>query len=170
MASLLRISDDLLAFLDLVDEAGGELTKEADSVLAAWFGEINQNLHDKVDNYAALIRSVELRAAVRKEEMERLAKHVKADEALADRLRSRLKAFMEGARLPKVEARRYTVGIQRNGGHQPIDVQVPAAQLPTKYQRIKVEVDTETLRADLLANVKVDGAILVERGTHLRIR
>jgi hypothetical protein len=53
---------------------------------------------------------------------------------------------------------------------QAVDVQVPATKLPEKYQKVTVTADNEALRADLEAGVKVEGAALVARGSHLRIR
>jgi hypothetical protein len=37
-------------------------------------------------------------------------------------------------------------------------------------EKVTVTADNEALRADLVAGVKVEGAALVARGSHLRIR
>ena len=57
MATLLEISDDLLAFRQLLEDAGeagdGELTPEAAQALEAWFGELSTNRDAKLDAYCA---------------------------------------------------------------------------------------------------------------------
>jgi hypothetical protein len=77
---------------------------------------------------------------------------------------------MEHTATPRIDTARFTVAIQKNGGVQAVDVQVPATKLPEKYQKVTVTADNEALRADLVAGVKVEGAALVARGSHLRIR
>lgn len=170
MSTLIQVSADLQAFLDLLDETGGEMTKESNQILEAWFAEVNDAFAAKADGYCGVIRELELRIAARREEAERLTKRVKTDENTVRHLKSRLKEFMDHHRIKKAETRRYTVSVQANGGLLPLDISIPATELPTAFQLVKVEADTEAIRAALGRGEKIDGVVQIERGTHLRIR
>jgi hypothetical protein len=65
MPTLLEISDDLIAFRQLLeelcDETGGELPAELAESLDSWFAELDQNRDAKLDAYCALIREMTLR-------------------------------------------------------------------------------------------------------------
>jgi Siphovirus Gp157 len=173
MPSLLEINADLVAFRQLLEETAeanaGEITPEAEQVLDEWFAALGQERDAKLDNYVALIRDYTLRAAARREEMERLAMRVKVDENQARRLKDRLKLFLELQGQKKIETARYRIAVAANGGKQAVEVLVPAGELSAIYQRLKVEVDTEALREALTAGKEVAGARLQPRGTHLRI-
>lgn len=170
MASLIAISDDLQAFLDLLDETGGELTKESNQVLEAWFAEVNDAFADKADGYCGVIRELELRIAARREEAERLTRRYRTDENTVRHLKSRLRDYMEHFGIKKQETRRYTVSVQANGGPPGVDVSIPAKELPPQFQRVTVAADTEAIRSALAKGERIDGVVLQERGSHLRIR
>lgn len=170
MSTLLEIGDDLTALLELIDESpDGELSPEMEQSLEAWFAELAEARDEKLDNYGGLLRDLTLRIAARREEKERLAKRVQAGENLIGKLKDRLKLFFELQGLAKVETRRYTISVQKNGGVQPCEVTVPASQLPERFQQIEVAVKTDVLRAALVAGEEIEGARLLPRGSHVRV-
>ena len=173
MKTLLAISDDLQALHDLISEAtdatGGELSPDVEAALDSWFAELEGARDAKLDSYVSLIREMQLRAAARREEAERLQMRVAADEAGVRRLKERLKLFLESQGARRVETSRFRVTVCQNGGLQPLEVAVPPEMLATEYQRVRVEVDGERLRKDLEAGKVVEGARLLPRGSHLRI-
>lgn len=170
MSTLLQISEDILALGSLFEEQDdGELSPEREAILDAFFKEAMTNRDDKMDNYGALIRQFQLRAAVRKEEMERLAIRVRVDENAAKRLKDRLKEFMEIHELKKIETNRYQLRVQANGGKQAVEVACSPDSLPVIYQRIKIEADNDALRDAISSGAKVNGVTLLPRGSHLRI-
>lgn len=170
MPTILDITADLLAFLDLLNENDGELTIESNIALEQWFAEIGNAQEQKVDNYCALMRELELRAAVRNEEAERLLKRRQADMNTVKRLKDRLKEFLEITGQRKVETARYSVAIQNNGGLLPMELPEETACLPPEYIRFVPEPRTELIRKDLEANKVIPGCRLKPRGTHLRVR
>lgn len=166
MRTLLEISDDMAALLDLIDEGDGELSIALDT----WFAEIGAELEDKADSYCGLIRTLELRAAARREEQDRLAKRVAVDESAARQLKQRLRDHMQRLGMKKLETRRFAISVQTNGGAQAVDVMVPPEQLPAFYQRVEVTADVDRIRKSLAAGHTVEGCVLQARGFHLRIR
>lgn len=165
MPTLLDISEDVRALQAALDEEAGELTP----ALEDWFAKVQADLEGKTDNYCALIREFELRAAVRKEESDRLQKRIAADMGLARRLKARLQSFMEETGTPKIETPRYRVSVAGNGGKEPLEINAPPEDLPPDCQRVTVEADTDALREYLKAGQEIPGVKLLPRGKHLRI-
>ena len=168
MPTLLEIGDDLAAFQELLDEHDGELTPDVEAALEAWFSELGEARDQKLDNYAALVRSAEMRASVRREEMERLQRRVKTDEALAARLKDRLKLFLGMAKVDRVETKRYTIRVQANGGQPPMEVLTPEF-LPEEFQVIERKPNMARVREALANGINVAGVRIMPRGNHLRI-
>lgn len=172
MATLLEISEDMIALNDLIEgdvDASGEISEEAAAALDAWFAELTKDRDRKLDNYGALVRERTLRAAARREEMERLAIRVRVDENQVKYLKQRLLEFLDVHRTPKVETRRYKFSCCNNGGVQPMDLPEDPKKLPTEYQKIEIKADSEKLRAALVEGKEVVGCRLLPRGRHLRI-
>jgi hypothetical protein len=167
--TLLDISADVQALADLLEEAG-ELTPEASAAVEQWFAELGGAEQTKLDNYCALIRSLQLRAAARKEEAERLAKRVRIDEATASWLKQNLLRYMHATGSKKIETDRYLLTRRVNGGKQPLEITLPVDQLSPLYQRVEVKADQDEIRAALEAGVIVDGCRLLPRGEHVEIR
>lgn len=173
MATLIEISEELLLLADVLDEATGE-DGEIDPTVAAqldeWFAELSQDRDDKLDNYGALVREMTLRAAARREEMERLKMRVEADENKVKYLKQRLLEFLDAQKTPKVETRRYKFLCCGNGGVQAVDMSATSTELlPKEYQKIEVRPDTDKIRETLLAGGSVPGCVLKPRGRHVRI-
>jgi len=172
MPTLLEISQDLIELNNAIEEAvgeDGEMTEEVSKMLDDWFAVAAQNRDEKMDNYGALVRERTLRAAARKEEMERLAMRVKVDENAVKYLKQRLFDFMEMHKTPKLETRRYKFSICGNGGVQPLEMPEKPETLPEPYQTKVVVANVTKLREDLAKGEVVEGCKLLPRGKHLRI-
>lgn len=100
-------------------------------------------------------------------------------ELLADRDRTKARRLEESIRfvmgltgLRKLECDSGSVAVVRNGGKQPVDIMVPAEQLPDEYKVVKVTVspDREAILQDLQRGKAIDGCALMERGEHLRFQ
>jgi chromosome segregation ATPase len=170
--TLLRISEDMAALDQLIEERGGDVTGIEEEI-AAWFSELGTARDQKIDNYCAFLRELELRISLRKAEAERLQARAKTDANTVEFLKARLKSFLEETNAGKIETERYTVSIAKNGGKLPLilhDPNVRAAELPPAYQRVSVDIDKEAIRADLEAGKVLPFAALGERGTRLSIR
>ena len=177
--TLFDITDDMRALDDLLFECGGDISDaEAEKVVDAWFAELSENFETKVDNYAALIRTMECRATARLAEIDRLDKLFKADQRAAQSLKARLMIALQQRNLKKVETPRFRVSVAGNGGKQPIDVdpqvdvdqvyeETPALVRVIPEQRV---IDKDAVRYALEFGSPLTWACLRERGTHLSIR
>jgi len=169
--TLYEITEDMRAIDALLDEAGGDVSDP--TVLEAiekWIAELDTNLRDKVDGYAAYISELLAKATARKAEAKRLSTLAKYNENAAKRLKERLlRAFQERG-IDKVETPRYVVSVRKNGGKLPLDVQVPGSELPPRFQKVTIDPDNDAIRKALDAGEEVEGCVLMERGTTLSVR
>ncbi len=166
--------EDLIVDVDLaLTESGGELTPEiaaARDAVLAWRNDLSEEFATKIDNCAALIRTLELRAKARRDELERLQTRIRVDEGNAKWLKAMVKDVLDQRGIDKIETARYRISVQANGGKQPVFVD-PVAYIPAKYAyQPPVEWDKEHVRADLEAGKEILGAMLLPRGTHLAIK
>lgn len=88
---LMQIEADQKAFLDLIDEAGGEITPENEAAIDAMIDELKTNVAEKADSLCNFIAHLESREAMFKERKEIFAKSAKAAANAADRVRDRFK-------------------------------------------------------------------------------
>lgn len=171
--TLYQIADDLRALEALLVEAGGDLSSpEALAAVEAWEAELEANLSGKVDNYCGLITEIEVRAAARQAESDRLRDLARVDENAAKSLRERLLFVLQTRNVPKVDTERFRVSISRNGGKAPLDVRIGPDELPAwaVKKRTVVETDRDAIRARLEAGESLPFANLMERGTRLVIK
>lgn len=171
--SLFEIGEDLSGFDDLLFETGGDVSDpDVEKILDGWFEELQTNLKEKVDNYAAFIKEKEALAEVRRQAARDITELARVDENTASRLKDRLKEFLILKDIKKVETRRYVTGWRNNGGRLPINIDenVDPKELPERFQKVTYEVDTNAVREALDAGEDLEFANYGERGTHLSIR
>ena len=171
--TLYQIADDLRALEALLVEAGGDLSSpEALAAVEAWEAELSTNLAGKVDNYCGLITEIEIRAAARQAESDRLRDLARVDDNAAKALRERLLFVLQNRNVPKVDTERFRVSVAKNGGKAPLDVRVGPDELPAwaVKKRTVVETDKDAIRARLEAGESLPFASIMERGTRLVIK
>ena len=172
MATLLEITDDMLALDALLAECGGDVTDpRAEEAVNEWMNGLSQDFEFKVDNYAALISEMRARAQVRREEAERIAAKVKRDEDAARWLCDRMRDALTLLGRKKVETSRYTLTVAGNGGKLPlfIEDETKVGEDYTEIVEVR-KIDKDKLREDLESGKEVPGCYLMPRGTHLRIK
>jgi hypothetical protein len=165
---LYAIHADLQALESILDDTGGELTDDAEAQIRAWFAECEGKLADKADAYAQLIRVLDLKASIAKEEAERLTALSVERRKAADNLKDRLKGVMQMHGLKKLESERFKFTVAQNGGLLPIEV-VDPSKLPSEFHRVRIEADGVAIRNAIAAGTVPAGVVVKERGTHLRI-
>lgn len=161
----MREIDHLLSTLD------GDITDPAiDEAITEWLNEMDGDLKNKVDGYAAYITELLALAAARKDEAKRLSERAKVNENAAKHMKARLLWALQERGIDKVETLRYTVSVAKNGGVAPLDVQVGPEQLPPRFQKVTIDADNKAIRDAIAAGEEVEGATLMERGVSLRIK
>lgn len=162
--------DEIQARLDiLLAASGGEVTDEidalADELLAA-----DEAVEAKFDAYGQVIRSLLTKADGLEERIAALdARRVTASKT-ADRLKARLKDYMERKGLARVEGEWFRFRVQANGGVLPLVFDPDAAPAEgADFCRAVWEWDKEEIRRSLEAGHDLPFAHLGERGSNLRI-
>ena len=171
--TLYQIADDLRALEALLVEAGGDISDPAaTAAFEEWEAELSTNLAGKVDNYCGLITEIEVRAAARQAESDRLRDLARVDDNAAKALRERLLFVLQTRNVPKVDTERFRVSVAKNGGKAPLDVRVGPDELPAwaVKKRTVVETDKDAIRARLEAGESLPFATIMERGTRLVIK
>lgn len=74
---------------------------------------------DKIDGYAAVIRTLEAEATAYKEESDRMAGRAKVIRNNIARMKKAMQESMMQTGLRKIKGKRFTVAIQKNGGKVP---------------------------------------------------
>lgn len=168
--SLYAITEELKTLVEAFDEFG-HASDEAAAAIAEHTGILIESFDRKIDNYAALIRTCETRAAARAEEAARMKKLAQDDDSLATRLRSAVMQAMKETGQPKVQTTRFSLSIVKNGGVIPIIIN-NEAELPEQFRIpiVTISIDKVSIRAALEAGEEVEGAILGERGTRLNLK
>lgn len=152
MRSLLSISADMAALNDLLSDAGGDIsTPEVAVAIEAWEAELETDLLGKTDAYCRLVREIESRAQVRRDEAARLEALAASDERSAAALRDRLRFVLEMHGIERLDTANHRVSVVGNGGLAPLSISAPPEAFPEELRRTKttVEHDTKAIRAVL---------------------
>jgi len=169
--TLFNLTEEMLSLMEAFEDIDdGGIPGQAEGMLQDFLADFNLELEEKVDAYCALIREYQARSKARWEECERLEVLAKRDLRNADAMQKALMRHFDAVGTKKMDTKRFSLSVCRNGGKQPVDVVIDAMDLPQDLQRVKVSADVDAIRTRLLAGETVDGCSLVERGTHLRIR
>ncbi len=169
--TLADISVDMQAFDALLAESDFD-DPEVKKILTSWGNEIMDDLANKTDGYASLIKMMIDRAADRKAESKRLAGLAKTDENKAKALKEYLKGILEFHKVRKVDTPQFLVTVAINGGVQPLEMNILAEDLPNsiRIDTTTSKANTKLIREKLESGEDVDGCRLLERGTSLRIK
>jgi hypothetical protein len=175
MPTLFQIAEEIIALHNLLSDCGGEITDtEAEAAIDEWLAETNASLETKVDSYCWLIREFEGRADVREQAAKALMAIAGTDGNHVERLKARLKNYLEMCGVSKLETPHFKLNIQKSGGSVALIVppawEADPASAPEAFHKIKIELNTSAIREAIRNDEETHGAHLAERGTHLRIR
>jgi hypothetical protein len=165
--TLLEISSDVKHLADVLEDcANGELSP----AIEQWMQTIAEAQQEKLDNYCALIRDVQLRIAARQEERERLQHRIQTDENLVAKLKGMLLWYFKEHGITRIETERYSICRLANGGKLPVEVDLPADELPAAFRIMEVKANKDAIRTAMEAGENVKGCRLLSPGEHVRIR
>jgi hypothetical protein len=167
--SLYAIQNEISDIIDALLE-GGQTEADANAALEEHLAGLDAALEDRAEAYASVIQELALRAKARKDEAARIRALAEADEAVADRLKKRLKEAMETTGKQVIDTPRFKLSVAGNGGKQPLVIETPVDDLPAEFKVVRHEPNKDAIRAALEAGTTVPGCTLLPRGTSLRIR
>ena len=123
---------------------------------------------DKIDGYAAVIRTLEAEATAYKEEADRMANKAKVIRNNINRMKNAMYESMLQTGIRKVKGKRFTVAIQKNGGKAPFVLTWDNPNtLPDELVERKPNI--EAIREFTEKNGETYG-YFAERGESLRIK
>ncbi len=170
--SLYQISAELTRIEDMVAEADGVISPELDAYIMDQLAIIGEAQADKADGYVGLIRKVESIQSAAKAEAERYARIAKIQENFSERLKDRLKQYMQDHGIKRIDTvTGRTIRIQANGGKPSVQfIQgLQAADVPMEFQKQTIAVDTAKVQKAIESGRELEFASLSKRGTHLVI-
>jgi chromosome segregation ATPase len=171
MTTLYDITAEWQRLQDLIMEHGGDCEHpDVQAALASLEGDLEVQLQEKVEGYCKVIREMEADADKFKREMERLGDRKRAIENATKQMKQRLRERLEAIGQTKVKAGTFAVSVRPAGGKPGVDVMLPPALLPERFQRVKVEPDIEVIREAINLGEPIDFAVIRERGMTLSIR
>ena len=142
--SLYDITDELLELQNELIENGGVISDEMEER----YDELLEMEEDKTDGYIAVIQNVSETHKAVKRERKRLNKRKKALKNTLDSLKERLLVSMEARGEEVREATLGKVRVQTSSSPSTI-VRTDAAELPERFQRVKVSADKTAIKEAL---------------------
>lgn len=128
---------------------------------------IEGDIEDKADNYAKIIRELEIKANARKEEAKRLTDSAKVFENRVKALKNNLYNTMKLTGKTKFATNLFNFNIVKNGGKQTLTID---GDVPEEYTKAVIENDTDKIRQALEEGKELTFAHLEARGESLRIK
>lgn len=153
-----EIKEAILTLHNTIDE-NGEITPEA----AAEFDALDISKERKVEGYDIAISHELADAKVCDEMAKKYEARAEVHRKSAERMKDRLKRFMEDLGEARIRTPTVTVGICKNSS----PTLIRPKTLPARYMKQVLEEDLKLLREDLKAGVQVEGCKL-EHGTHIK--
>lgn len=154
-----------------LEEAGWD--PESEKILYDALIGLDEDITEKLARYCRVIRNFEATAAICKSEAENLRNRATVSENAVKRLKAVMLNALGFLELSNVQAGPFKVTVCNNGGWIPMRLKIDDPKdLPGRFQKVKVEADTQAIREALDAG-EVEAfqvAEFEERGKHVRIR
>jgi hypothetical protein len=157
--TLFEITDEFMQLLDMMQDPELDPQTVADTMES-----VQGELEDKADAYVIVMKELEAQKAKWAEEKKRAEKVEATIGNNIKRLKESLMFSMQAIGKTKLETEHFKLGIQKNGGLQPMKI---TGEVPAEY--CKLEPDNEKIR-EALKTSTLEFAVLEERGVHLSVR
>lgn len=171
--TLFDIGSDLLTLDQLIEDVGGDVSDpQVCAAVDALTAELARDEGCKLDGWIGYVHQLEMELAAANAQVEQWQQKARARGSRIAWVKAVLKRHLEGTRRTKVlTAAGRQLSIQPNGGKVPVQIDpTDPATVEERFRRVRVELNTEAVRAAVEGGEVVPFARLVEKGTHLRIR
>ena len=138
--------------------------------IAALMVELDAEIEKKADGYAKVIRNMEGDLAAIKAEQQRLTEKKNLLESGIKRLKDNLQQSMIATGKRKFKTDLFSFNIQKNGGADPVVVDVPTDELPDDLVIVSEKPDLKAIAAYIKETGDITFAHFGERGESLRIK
>ena len=165
MTSLYQLTGQYLELETMLDNPEVE-----QDVLADMIATLDDEIEIKAENYAKIIRNFEGCLVAIKAETDRLAKTKASLEAGIQRLKDNLQFCMRATGKTKFKTDLFSFNIQKNGGVDPVVLDVDTDQLPDDLVKVTVEPDKKAIADYIRETGDLSYAHFGERGESLRIK
>lgn len=135
-------------------------------VITAALEEVGEEIEEKAENIAKLIKSMEADAAAIKEEEVRLSSKRKSLEGRVKNLKEYLEGAMRAVDKKKIKGKLFSFNIQKNPAS--LDI-YDTSMIPKDYIKVVETFDNAEIKKALKEGIEVPGAILTQSES-LRIR
>lgn len=154
--TLYRISEEMSAILNAIEENGGEITEEQEQALAI----SEEQFAEKAYDYGHVILNLDYTVEVIKNEIERLTRLKKSAENAQKRVKGALVSAMVQLDHPTVETPTMRLSLRHSTATEVTDLD----QVPNEYKTAKVEVvaDKTAIKKAIQSGDDVPGARLIE--------
>lgn len=165
MTSLYELTGQYLEFEQMLENP--EVDQEA---LNDLLNTLSDEIEIKADNYAKIIRNFEGNVAAIKLEQDRLAKKKATLESAIKRLKDNLQFCMVSTGKRNFKTDLFSFNIQKNGGADPVVLDVDISFLPDNLVKVTVEPDKKAITDYIKETGDLSYAHFGERGESLRIK
>lgn len=163
---LYELAEDILQLQEMLESD----EFDADAVRDTLEG-VTGEFDDKLENCCKIIKNFEGDITALSSEIDRLSKKKKTLENRITSIKKYMFDMMKLTGKEKVKGSLFNISIQKNGGKQPIILDVDdTSKLPDDLVRIKEEPDLEAIRSLLEKGEGKEYAHFGERGESLRIK
>lgn len=159
MNTLYEISTAFQQVEDLLTDPEFILDEEGQANLAAAYQSIEMDFHAKAENTVKMIRNFEGQAEMLDAEIKRLQARKKTMENKAEILRASLKGSMEATGIDKIKSALFNISLSKPKAGSVV-INIPVEELPTEYQKVKIEADKTAIKNDLKEGVWIEGVEL----------
>lgn len=159
------LTADFLQLQELLEDP------EADSdQIKLFMDDLNDQIEKKAEGYAKVIRNMEGDLTAVKAEQEKLTAKKNLLESGIRRLKEDLQAVMTATGKRKFKTDLFSFNIQKNGGADPVIVDVPTDELPDELVIISEKPDLKAIAKYIKDTGDITFAHFGERGESLRIK
>lgn len=163
--NIYELTADFLRLQEMIEDPD----VDSDEIQAV-MDELNDQLEKKADGYAKMIRNLEGNLAAVKTEQEKLSAKKNLLETGIKRLKEDLQAAMTATGNRKFKTDLFSFNIQKNGGADPVIVDVATDELPDDLVIISEKPDLKAIAAYIKETGDITFAHFGERGESLRIK
>lgn len=163
--NIYELTADFLRLQEMIEDPDVESDE-----IQALMDELNDQIEKKADGYAKVIRNLEGSLAAVKTEQQKLTEKKNLLETGIKRLKEDLQAAMTATGKRKFKTDLFSFNIQKNGGADPVIVDVDTDELPDDLVIVSEKPDLKAIAAYIKETGDITFAHFGERGESLRIK